>query len=92
VLAPLSPEQKCNLAEIVAQQTGTNADFETFCDCLLGLFEDIPGFETSAAAEVLLGEIWIIYRERITVRARTGDRYASPGSTTSPPSSPETVP
>jgi hypothetical protein len=92
VLAPLSAEQKCNLAEIVAQKTGTNADFETFCDCLLGLFEDIPGFETSTAAEVLLDEIWVVYREQITVSARTGDRYVSPGSTASPPSSPKTVP
>jgi hypothetical protein len=67
VLADISYEQKCNLAEIIAEQEGGNADFETFCDCLLGLFEDIPGFESAPPGEALTREIWMIYRDAITV-------------------------
>jgi hypothetical protein len=67
VLADLSSEQKCNLAKIIAQQAGANADFETFCDCLLGLFEDIAGFETAGPSDALTRDIWMIYRGAVTV-------------------------
>jgi hypothetical protein len=65
VLPTLSSEQKCNLAKIIAEQTGANADFETFCDCLLGLCEDIPPFETATPREALTRDIWMIYRNAI---------------------------
>ncbi|MFM0148837.1 hypothetical protein [Paraburkholderia sp. RL18-085-BIA-A] len=71
MLSTLSSEQKCNLAKIIVQQAGANADFETFCDCLLGLCEDIPGFETVAPGEALTRDIWMIYRDAITARGRT---------------------
>jgi hypothetical protein len=70
VLTPLSSEQKCILAKIVTQQAGTNADFETFCGCLLGLFEDIPGFETATPGDALMRDIWMIYINAITDRVR----------------------
>jgi hypothetical protein len=70
VLSTLSSEQQCNLAKIIAQQAGANADFETFCDCLLRLCEDIPGFETVAPGEALTHEIWAIYRDAITTGRR----------------------
>lgn len=70
MLPTLSSEQKCNLAKIIAQQAGANADFETFCDCLLGLCEDIPGFETAAPGEALMRDIWMIYRDAITAGGR----------------------
>jgi hypothetical protein len=66
VLSTLSSEQKCNIAQIIAQQAGANADFETFCECLLGLCEDIPGFETAAPGEALTCDIWMIYRDAFT--------------------------
>ncbi len=70
MLADISYEQKCNLAEIIAEQAGANADFETFCDRLLGLCEDIPGFETVAPGEALTRDIWMIYRDAITAGGR----------------------
>jgi hypothetical protein len=61
VSAPLPSEHKCDLAKIVAELAGTNADFGTFCECLLSLFEDIPGFETTGPGDALLHDIWTIY-------------------------------
>lgn len=66
MLADISCEQKCNLAEIIIEQVGLNADFETFCDHLLGLCEDISGFESVTPGETLIRDIWMIYRDAIT--------------------------
>lgn len=60
----LDDEQKHQLAEVIGHQAGPDSGFETFCDCLSALCEDIPGFETQAPAEALVREIWNLYRHR----------------------------
>ena len=42
----LTAEEKQNLVEIVIEDFGLELTFDDFSDAVLGLFEDIPGFET----------------------------------------------
>jgi hypothetical protein len=63
VRTPLTNQQKQELALIVSQQAGSRKDFAKFCDYLLLLFEDIPGFENVVPERKTLREIWEIYRE-----------------------------
>lgn len=57
----LTIEQKSSLAELVTEHAGLKCDFSDFCDYLLLLFEDIPGFETARPGRALLREIWDLY-------------------------------
>lgn len=54
----LTTEQQSALADLVIEHAGSQPDFATFCDCVLLLFEDIPGFETQAPDPALLRELW----------------------------------
>ncbi|MFM0149865.1 hypothetical protein [Paraburkholderia sp. RL18-085-BIA-A] len=60
---PLTNHQKRTLALIVSQQAGSQTDFAKFCDYILLLFEDIPGFKNVVPERKTLREIWDIYRE-----------------------------
>lgn len=64
--ASLTSEQKCSLAELVAEHAGTRCSFSSFSDYLLLLLEDIPGFETATPGRALLREIWELYRTEAT--------------------------
>lgn len=64
----LSKEQQQTLAEMIGEQFGTDLEYNDFVDVLLGLFEDIPGFETMppSKAETLIKLIWRNYHGQET--------------------------
>lgn len=57
----LSLEQKNTLFHAIAEDSGLGLDYYGFFEILLGVFEDIPGFETEQPVVSLLTEIWQIY-------------------------------
>lgn len=59
----LSAEQKQSLVEIINEDFGTDLAFDGFADAVLGLFEDIPGFETipPAKANRYVNQLWRKY-------------------------------
>lgn len=59
----LSAEQKINLVEIINDEFGTALMFDEFADVLLGLLEDISGFETISPtnANRLVNQLWRKY-------------------------------
>ncbi len=67
MFATLTDEQKHTLADLVTEHTGVQQNFATFCDYLLLLFEEVPGFETIEPSRRLLREIWRIHRARSEV-------------------------
>ena len=60
----LTAEQKQSLLGLINEQFGSHLGFDEFADAMLGLFEDIPGFETisPAKADRLVNQLWRIYR------------------------------
>ncbi|WP_039789409.1 hypothetical protein [Herbaspirillum huttiense] len=54
-------EQKKALIHAIAEDSGLNLDYSGFFEILLGVFEDIPGFETEEPVVSLLAELWQIY-------------------------------
>ncbi|MEM5300128.1 hypothetical protein VSR82_38685 [Burkholderia sp. JPY481] len=58
----LTSDQKADLMHVIRDAVGANADFAVFSAHLLGLCEDIPGFETIAPCDALIHEIWRLYR------------------------------
>lgn len=59
----LSLEQKNTLVHAVAEDSGLDLDYYAFFEILLGVFEDIPGFETEEPVVSLLAEMWQIYED-----------------------------
>ncbi len=59
----LSAEQQQNLVEIISEEFGTGLTCDEFADVLLGLLEDISGFETisPAKANQLINQLWRKY-------------------------------
>lgn len=58
----LSPEQKQSLIDIIVEDSGLDLDYYGFVEVMLGLFEDIPGFETAKPVTArLLNELWRKY-------------------------------
>lgn len=59
----LSAEEKLRLVDIVIEEFGADLTFDDFSDAVLGLFEDIPGFETIAPAKALqyVNQLWSQY-------------------------------
>ncbi|MGA9667524.1 MAG: hypothetical protein WBQ69_13915 [Gallionella sp.] len=59
----LSAEQQQNLVEIVNEEFGTDLMFDEFADVVLGLIEDISGFETAPPNKVnlLVNQLWRKY-------------------------------
>jgi hypothetical protein len=59
----LSTEQKQQLVEILDEEFGSEMKLEDFTDALLGLLEDMPGFETAkdSTVEKLTRQLWRKY-------------------------------
>jgi len=60
----LTPEQQRTLLQIINEEFGSQLEFYDFADALLGLFEDVPGFETisQARGKRLVNQLWRKYR------------------------------
>ena len=59
----LSAEERQNLLEIINEEFGPDLTFDDFSDAVLGLFEDIPGFETipPSKANRYVNQLWSQY-------------------------------
>ena len=56
----LTTEQKQQLVEIINEEFGTEMNNAEFTDALLGLLEDMPGFETAKQSTInkLTQQLW----------------------------------
>lgn len=61
----LTAEQKLQLVEIVTEEHGNALAFDDFTDALLGLLEDVPGFETAKQRSIikLTQQLWEQYHD-----------------------------
>ena len=61
----LTTEQKQQLVEIINEEFGTEMNNSEFTDALLGLLEDMPGFETAKLNTInkLTNQLWSNYHE-----------------------------
>jgi len=61
----LTTEQKQHLVEIISEEFGTEMNNAEFTDALLGLLEDVPGFETAKQSTInkLVNQLWSKYHE-----------------------------
>ena len=59
----LTVDQKKQLVEILFEESGEGMDFENFTDALLGLLEDVSGFETAPPVVIdeLTHRLWSQY-------------------------------
>jgi hypothetical protein len=59
----LTTEQKQQLVEIIIEEFGNELDLAGFTDALLGLLEDVPGFETAQQSNIdkLTQQLWRKY-------------------------------
>lgn len=62
----LSAKEKLRLLEIISEEFGSDLTFDDFSDAMLGLFDDIPGFETimPAKASRYVNQLWRKYDVR----------------------------
>lgn len=61
----LTTEQKQQLVDIIIEDFGTEMTQDEFTDVLLGLLEDIPGFENATQRTInqLTNQLWSQYHE-----------------------------
>ena len=61
----LSTEQKQQLVEIINEEFGIGMTLAEFTDALLGLLEDMPGYETAKQSTInkLVKQLWSNYHE-----------------------------
>ena len=61
----LTTEQKVTLVEIIKDEFGVELALDEFTDVLLGMLEDVAGFEASSQLEVksLTNQLWKKYHE-----------------------------
>lgn len=61
----LTTEQQQNLVEIINDELGVEMDLTEFTEALLGLLEDIAGFETAPQKTIntLTQQLWSQYHE-----------------------------
>jgi UDP-glucose 6-dehydrogenase len=61
----LTTEQKQQLVEIINEEFGNELDLAEFTDALLGLLEDVPGFETMRQSSInkLTQQLWRKYHD-----------------------------
>lgn len=61
----LTADQKQQLVEILVEDFREGMEFEDFTDALLGLLDDIAGFETAPQTVIdkLIEQIWRKYHE-----------------------------
>lgn len=59
----LTTDQEQQLVEILVEESGEGMDFENFTEALLGLLEDIAGFETAPQTVIdqLIQQLWSKY-------------------------------
>jgi hypothetical protein len=61
----LTTEQNQQLVEVINEEFGTGMKLDEFTDALLGLLEDIPGFETAQQSTInkLTQQLWRNYHD-----------------------------
>jgi hypothetical protein len=61
----LTTDQKHELVEIINEEFGTGMTLEDFTNALLGLLEDVPGFETAKESTInkLSQQLWRKYHD-----------------------------
>jgi len=61
----LTTEQKQELVEIIKDEYGNVLDFDDFTNALLGLLEDVPGFETAKESTInnVTQQLWRKYHD-----------------------------
>ena len=61
----LRNDQKQELVEIIKDEYGNVLDFDAFTNALLGLLEDVPGFETAKESTInkLSQQLWSQYHD-----------------------------
>jgi hypothetical protein len=61
----LRTEQKQEMVEIIIEEFGNALDFDDFTNALLGLLEDVPGFETTKESTInkLTQQLWRKYHD-----------------------------
>ena len=61
----LTTEQKQDLVEIIKDEYGNVLDFDDFTNALLGLLEDVPGFETAKESTInnVTQQLWRKYHD-----------------------------
>jgi hypothetical protein len=61
----LTTGQKLQLVNIITEEFGNELEVEEFTDALLGLLEDVAGFETAKETSIinLTNEIWSLYHD-----------------------------
>lgn len=61
----LTTEQKQQLVEIIIEESGHGLELTEFTEALLGLLEDVPGFETATQSTFtsLVTQLWSQYHE-----------------------------
>lgn len=61
----LTTEQKQQLVEIINEEFGSGMTLAEFTDALLGLLEDMPGYETAKQSTInkLVNQLWSNYHE-----------------------------
>ena len=59
----LTTEQQQQLVEIISEEFGTELNNAEFTDALLGLLEDMPGYETAKQSTInkLANQLWSNY-------------------------------
>ena len=64
----LTADQQLSLLEIVNEQFGSHLESAEFAEVVLGLFEDIPGFETISKSHSsrYVKQLWRKYRGKET--------------------------
>lgn len=64
-MKPLRSEQKQELVVIIKDEYGNALDFDDFTNALLGLLEDVPGFETAKESTInkLTQQLWSQYHD-----------------------------
>ena len=76
-LHTLTSDEKQSLLDIVNEQFGSHLDFEQFADVMLGLFENVAGFETipRATANRFVHQLWRKYYEQNRCQEVEQTRY-----------------
>jgi len=82
----LSEDERRALISIIEEQHGLALPEDVFADVMLGLFEDIPGFETMppATSRCLVNQLWSHYMAKKPVSVESTDATNSTTETVEP--------
>ena len=61
----LTTAQKLQLVNVITEEFGTELEVDEFTDALLGLLEDVAGFETAKETSIikLTNQLWSLYHD-----------------------------